>query len=53
MSMRMKATSAILGAVTLSPFEAIRIRTVAQPDYAPNFSGVVQRIIKVDVSCSY
>ena len=36
-----------MGAVTLTPFEAIRIRTVAQPDFAPNLVRVVQRISKV------
>jgi len=40
------ATSAFFGAFTLAPSEAIRIRSVAQPDYAPNAVGVVTRMIE-------
>ena len=35
----------MISAFTLPPTEAIRIRSVAQPDYAPNVVGVAQRMI--------
>ena len=35
-----------LGAVIICPFEAVRIRTVAQPDYAANSGDVLQRMLK-------
>jgi len=47
-----QAASALLGAVTLAPFEAIRIRTVAQPDYGSNLLRVVQRIIEASPKIS-
>jgi len=37
--------SACLGSFTLAPFESVRIRAVAQPDYAENIAGVLQRIV--------
>ena len=44
-----KATSAFFGAFTLTPSEAIRIRSVAQPDYASNALGVAARMINVSL----
>jgi len=38
------ATASFMGAFLICPFEAVRIRSVAQPDFAPNFPGVVTRI---------
>ena len=38
--------TSFLGSFISCPFEAVRIRQVAQPDYAPNFSGVVARLYK-------
>jgi len=38
--------SALLGCFIICPFEAVRIRSVAQPDYAPNIVGVLQRMVK-------
>jgi solute carrier family 25 phosphate transporter 3 len=35
----------VLGSFILPPSEAIRIRSVAQPDYAPNALGVAKRLI--------
>lgn len=37
--------SACLGSFTLAPFESVRIRAVAQPDYADNIVGVLKRIV--------
>lgn len=42
-----QATSAFIGVFTLTPSEAIRIRSVAQPDYASNAVGVATRMINV------
>lgn len=39
------ATSGFLCCFVLAPFDAIRIRTVSQPDYADNIFGVVSRMI--------
>jgi len=39
------AAAAFLGAGPVAPFEAVRIRTVAQPNFAPNLAGVVTRIV--------
>lgn len=41
------ATSGFFCCFLLAPFDAIRIRTVAQPDYADNIFGVVSRMIQV------
>jgi hypothetical protein len=41
------ATAAVVGSVTIAPFEAVRIRAVAQPDYAPNVAEVYSRMVKV------
>jgi solute carrier family 25 phosphate transporter 3 len=38
------ALASFVGSFLSCPFEAVRIRTVAQPDYAPNFPGVVARM---------
>lgn len=38
-------TAAVIGAFTLTPSEAIRIRSVAQPDYASDVFGVARRMI--------
>eukprot|EP00804_Cyclotella_cryptica_P012664 CCRYP_020193-RA/>CCRYP_020193-RA protein AED:0.03 eAED:0.03 QI:1528/0.5/0.33/1/1/1/3/0/533 len=40
------ATSGFLCCFLLAPFDAIRIRTVSQPDFADNIFGVVSRMIK-------
>lgn len=40
------ACSGFLCCFVLSPFDAVRIRTVTQPDFADNIVGVVSRIIK-------
>jgi solute carrier family 25 phosphate transporter 3 len=37
--------SASIGSFTLAPFESVRIRAVAQPDYADNIVGVLNRIV--------
>lgn len=39
------SSSAFIGAFLLAPFESIRIRCVAQPDYAPNPFEVTKRIV--------
>ena len=39
------AIAASIGAVLNCPFEAVRIRTVAQPDYAPNAVEVLKRML--------
>lgn len=39
------AISAAVAAVLICPFEAVRIRTVAQPNYAPNSAGVLTRML--------
>ena len=44
--MSLQFTAAVIGVFTLTPSEAIRIRSVAQPDYAPNALGVTKRIIE-------
>jgi hypothetical protein len=41
------AISATLGSFILCPFEAVRIRSVAQPNYAPNILGVYNRMTGV------
>jgi len=41
------AIAAIIGSVAIAPFEGVRIRYVAQPDYAPNILGVYNRMVKV------
>ncbi|KAK1744380.1 mitochondrial carrier protein [Skeletonema marinoi] len=40
------ATSGFICCFILAPFDAIRVRTVAQPDYADNIFGVVSRMIQ-------
>mmetsp|Transcript_1454 Transcript_1454/g.2638 ORF Transcript_1454/g.2638 Transcript_1454/m.2638 type:complete len:958 (-) Transcript_1454:283-3156(-) len=40
------ATSAFFCCFLLAPFDAVRIRTVSQPDYADNIFGVVARMVK-------
>lgn len=39
------ALASALGAIIICPFEAVRIRTVAQPDYAPNSSAVLTKML--------
>lgn len=46
------ATSGFLCCFVIAPFDAIRVRTVAQPDYADNIFGVVARMIQVSLVCS-
>jgi solute carrier family 25 phosphate transporter 3 len=38
--------AAAIGSVAIAPFEAVRIRSVAQPDYAPNIVQLFQRMVK-------
>lgn len=38
--------ASIFGSFTLCPFEAVRIRSVAQPDYAPNIVEVLNRMVR-------
>ena len=45
------ATSGFICCFILAPFDAIRVRTVAQPDYADNIFGVVSRMIQVSFDC--
>eukprot|EP00986_Skeletonema_menzelii_P010658 scaffold5273_cov158-Skeletonema_menzelii.AAC.19 len=40
------ATSGFLCCFIIAPFEAIRVRTVAQPDYADDIFGVASRMIQ-------
>lgn len=42
------ATASAFGAALICPFEAVRIRGVAKPDYAPNSVAVLQRMIRED-----
>ncbi len=44
------ATSGFLCCFIIAPFDAIRIRTVSQPDYADNIFGVVSRMIQVSLT---
>lgn len=44
------ATSGFLCCFLIAPFDAIRVRTVAQPDYADNIFGVVSRMIQVSIN---
>lgn len=37
--------AAFLGCFVISPFESVRIRSVAQPDFSPSIIGVVKRMI--------
>lgn len=37
--------AAFVGSFTLAPFEAVRVRSVAQPDYADNIIGVFNRMV--------
>ena len=39
------ATAGFFCCFVLAPFDAVRIRTVSQPDYAPNIFGVVSRMV--------
>jgi solute carrier family 25 phosphate transporter 3 len=39
-------TASILGSFILCPFETVRIRSVYQPDFAPNIVAVLKRLIK-------
>jgi solute carrier family 25 phosphate transporter 3 len=40
------AFAAFVGSFVLCPFESVRIRTVAQPDYGSNVVDVVKRIVR-------
>lgn len=40
------AMGAFVGSFVISPFESVRIRTLSQPNYAPNIFGVLRRMIK-------
>lgn len=40
------AVASSIGAVLICPFEAVRIRTVAQPDFAPNSIAVFKKMLK-------
>ncbi|KAL7535934.1 hypothetical protein ACHAXR_006814 [Thalassiosira sp. AJA248-18] len=40
------ATGAFFCCFILAPFDAVRIRTVSQPDYADNIFGVVNRMVE-------
>jgi solute carrier family 25 (mitochondrial phosphate transporter), member 3 len=40
------AIAAFFGSFTISPFEAVRIRSVAQPDYAKDIVAVFNRMVK-------
>jgi solute carrier family 25 (mitochondrial phosphate transporter), member 3 len=42
------ATASAVSAMIICPFEAVRIRGVAQPQYAPNSFAVLQRLIRDD-----
>jgi len=46
------AISATVGTFILVPFESIRIRTVAQPDYGKNILDVTARIVKEEGASS-
>lgn len=37
--------SALFGSFVICPFEAVRIRSVAQPDFAPRIDGVLTRMV--------
>jgi len=39
------ASASFVGSFTICPFEAVRIRSVAQPDYAPNIIAVFNRMV--------
>lgn len=39
------ATASAVGSVLICPFEAVRIRSVAQPNFASNAFGVLQRLL--------
>lgn len=39
--------AAVVGSVTIAPFEAVRIRSVAQPDFAGNIVDVYHRMVEV------
>jgi len=39
------AAGAFIGSFILTPSEAVRIRSVAQPDFAPNIAGVYTRMV--------
>eukprot|EP00550_Attheya_septentrionalis_P008430 CAMPEP_0198284374 /NCGR_PEP_ID=MMETSP1449-20131203/3852_1 /TAXON_ID=420275 /ORGANISM="Attheya septentrionalis, Strain CCMP2084" /LENGTH=1014 /DNA_ID=CAMNT_0043981409 /DNA_START=214 /DNA_END=3258 /DNA_ORIENTATION=- len=39
------AIAAVAGSGVIAPFEAVRIRSVAQPDFAPSITGVLKRMI--------
>jgi solute carrier family 25 (mitochondrial phosphate transporter), member 3 len=38
--------AAVFGSFVICPFEAVRIRSVAQPDYAPSILGVLDRLVE-------
>ncbi|KAL7576091.1 hypothetical protein ACA910_000872 [Epithemia clementina (nom. ined.)] len=38
--------ASIFGSFVISPFEAVRIRSVAQPDYAPDVLAVLDRMVR-------
>lgn len=45
------ALSAFFCCFFIAPFDAVRIRTVSQPDYADNIFGVFNRMVEVSDSC--
>ena len=44
---------AAVGCFFICPFETVRIRTVAQPDYADSIMGVLDRMVKVHILYSF
>lgn len=44
------AIAAVVGSVGIAPFEAVRIRSVAQPDYASNIGAVYNRMVEVSTA---
>lgn len=46
------AIAAVVGSFALAPFEAVRIRSVAQPDYADSPVGVVSRMVNDEGAAS-
>ncbi len=51
--LQIQLASAILGTLTLAPSETLRIRSVAQPDYAPNVLGVAQRMVEASFTFEF
>lgn len=46
------AVSAFFCCFLLAPFDAVKIRTISQPDYADNIFGVVNRMVKEEGTAS-